>query len=109
MAVAGGTAANSPRVEQGTDLVLTGRVLFERGAAEAATDLAQAVHVRVYSPAGDELEYFRNNVLFEGRQFQVALPISYSEPPGRYLVAAEHAITGMKAKTWVDVVKKGAK
>jgi len=91
------------RVAGGRDLTLDGRVAFARGDAATAADIAQAVHVRVLDPQGKELEYYRQNVVFQGPTFKVVLPVSYSEPPGRYTVEVEHAITGMKAKTWFDV------
>ena len=75
------------------------------GAARPAdsASIAQAVHVRVYGPSGEELEHFRQNLVFDGPRFQVVLPVSLSEPPGRYRLEAEHVLTGMKAQTWFDV------
>ena len=39
------------------------------------------------------------NLLWRRRKSSV----SFSEPPGRYRVEAEHVITGMKAQTWFNV------
>ena len=98
--------ADGAGVEPGRDLLLVGRVVFSEKSASEGAKLAQTVHVRVYDPAGRELEHFRSNVLFQGGSFRVILPISYSEPPGRYTIEAEHAITGMKARASFDVLTK---
>ena len=95
--------AEPGRVEPGKDVVLAGSTPFSRADATAGKTLGQAVHLRVYSPTGDELEHFRKNVVFEGDRFRHVLPISLSAPPGRYTVQAEHAVTGMKATTGFDV------
>jgi hypothetical protein len=91
------------KVRQGEDAVLQGRVDFGAARPADSASIAQAVHVRVYGPSGEELEHFRQNLVFDGPRFQVVLPVSLSEPPGRYRLEAEHVLTGMKAQTWFDV------
>ena len=89
---------------QGRELKLTGRVEMDGGEQKQRDALGQVVHVRVYGPGGQELEWYRQNVVFVGARFQIALPISYSETPGRYTVEVDHVITGMRSKTCFDVV-----
>ncbi len=100
-------APSKPRVQPGDDFAFIGRVRFSEDSADA-TQLGQCVHLRVLDPDGRELEHYRRNVAFQGGEFQVTLPVSDSEPAGRYTVEVEHAITGMKATAWVDVAQKGA-
>ena len=63
------------------------------------------MNFRVYEPGGEELEWFRDNIVFEGADFQFILPISYSEKPGIYSIVVEHTVTGMKARTAFKVKK----
>ena len=93
-------------VSGGTDFVIEGRVDFGKASGGSISSVGQAIHLRVYSPGGKELEWFRQNHLFDGRKFQVVLPVSYSAGPGRYRVVAEHVITGMKAEVSFDVVSE---
>ena len=91
-------------LNQGAVLSLKGQVTFS---GEKDVDaLGQVVHVTVFGPELQELECYTRNVVFSGRQFQLKLPVSYSEPPGRYTVVVEHAITGTKAQACFDVEKK---
>jgi len=62
--------------------------------------------VRVYAPDGKELECFRDNIIFEGEDFEITLPISYSESAGKYTVKAEYAATCMNAQTSFEIVQK---
>ena len=82
-------------------LEVKGSVAFD-GEGDTAS-LAQVVHVVVFGPDGREAEYYRQNVLFRGAAFEVALPISYSETPGRYTAVVEHVVTGTKAEARFDV------
>ena len=66
--------------------------------ADEIAKMGQVVHIEVYNPDGKELECFRNNLLFDGKSFELALPISYSENPGEYTVKLEYPITGMKSE-----------
>ena len=68
--------------------------------------IRHGIHLEVFSPDGQELEWFRGNRLFSGGQLEVMLPISFSAKPGRYRIIAEHVITGMKAETTFDVEAK---
>ena len=97
-------APDRAAVRQGSELSVTGAVLCDGAAADAAA-LGQVVHVRVLAPDGTELEWFRNNVVFDGAAFRLVLPISYSETPGVYSLVVEHTVTGMKAKTTFEVTK----
>ena len=94
----------SQTINQGKRLTVTGKVLF--GSKVSATiKLGQVVNFRVYEPGGEELEWFRDNIVFEGADFQFILPISYSEKPGIYSIVVEHTVTGMKARTAFKVKK----
>ena len=91
-------------VKQGGVLILNGEVAFD--GEKDVESIGQAVHVEVIGPDMLKKECYARNVVFKGKQFQVKLPVSYSEQPGHYTVVAEHAITGMKTKTYFDVVDK---
>ena len=86
------------RIVQGQALRVSGTVQFAAGKEKDAASLGQVVHIRVYAPDGSELEWFRKNVVFDGADFRITLPVSYSEQPGIYSVVAEHTVTGMKAQ-----------
>lgn len=86
----------------GTPLAIAGRVRL-RGDGPLDT-VSQALHVRVYDAAGDELEWFRQNLLIRGEHFEVQLPLALSITPGRYRLVAEHAFTGVKATTSFQVL-----
>jgi len=49
------------------------------------------------------LEWYRDNLLFEGTDFEAELPISFSEEPGEYSVKVEYPITGMKSEATFEV------
>ena len=101
-------APKTAQVRQGADMVLEGTVEFGQAKDAHADAVASAVHLRVYAPDGKELEHFRKNVVFDGRRFSHTLPISLSEPPGRYTVEAENAVTGTKAIACFDVAGEDA-
>ena len=99
--------AASKTTPRGKDATIVGKVNFAPGKnTKDIASIRQAVHVRVYSPSGEELEHYRQNILFDGRRFEITLPISYSEELGSYRIEAEHAITGMKATASFDVLDK---
>jgi hypothetical protein len=100
-------APDSPAVRQGQRITLRGTVTFTGGGEADLRSMGQVAHVEVFDPAGNELEWFRSNPLFAGRTFRVTLPISYSEPPGRYTVRVEYPVTGLKAQAAFRVVKVG--
>ena len=91
-------------VPAGTDLAITGTVHFNQDAGLGA--LSQAVHLRVLDAEGNELEWFRQNILFRGRTFTVHLPLSRSIAAGSYRVTAEHALTGLETSTTFEVVNR---
>jgi hypothetical protein len=70
---------------------------------EKNVGIGQVVHVAVFSPKGKELEWYRDNLLFEGTDFEAELPISFSEEPGEYSVKVEYPITGMKSEATFEV------
>jgi len=90
-------------VRQGETLRCTARVEFEGGDEEQIARMGQVAHVEVVGPAGDQLEWYRDNILFDGREFEIELPISYSEQPGLYIINAEHTVTGMIARAEFEV------
>lgn len=83
----------------GDTLQLAMEVAFADGDEKQISQLGQVMHVEVLGPDGRELEWYRDNVLFEGRKVLKTLPISYSEKPGKYTVKVEYPLTGMKAET----------
>ena len=87
-------------VQLGGTARIAGTIDFEGDASK----IKQAIHVRVYSPEGEELEWFRQNLIIRGEGFEISLPVAYSATPGRYRVAAENAITGAVAECTFDVV-----
>ena len=91
-------------VSAGTDLAITGTVQFNQEAGLGA--LSQAVHLRVLDAEGNELEWFRQNILFRGRTFTVELPLSRSLAAGSYRVIATHAFNGLETSTTFEVVKR---
>lgn len=91
------------KIKPGEDAIITGKVDFSSGNRSDIDALAQAAQVRVYGPDKQEQEWFRQNIVFEGSEFKVILPISYSAKGGRYTVEVEHALTGMKANAFFDV------
>ena len=88
-------------VKQGQVVAIAGEVRFGRG--EDGTSMGQVVHAEVLNSSGKRLEYFDQNAVFKGGRFKVAIPVSYSESPGRYTVVIEHVVTGMRAETSFDV------
>jgi len=88
-------------VEAGTNLKIKGTIGFND--PQAAQDVSQAVHVRVFDSQSRELEWFRQNVVFAGTEFNVHLPLALSIAPGRYRVSASHALTGMQCVTHLNV------
>ena len=88
--------------KSGTRLAMAGRVRLS--GADPLDKVSQAIHVRVYDAAGDELEWFRQNLLVSGEHFEVQLPLALSITPGRYRLVAEHAFTGVKAATSFQVL-----
>ena len=90
---------------QGATAVVNGGIAFGAGRKADIAALGQAVHLRVFGPDGSERECFRRNLVFSGERFATVLPISFSEPVGRYRVEATHAITAMKAQVWFDVTE----
>jgi len=100
-------APQADRVNQGQVLAVTGQVRFDSERGADAAKLGHVVHARVYAPDGSELEWFRKNIVFDGAAFHFVLPISYTEKPGVYSIAAEHTVTGLKAQATftVEVVK----
>lgn len=60
--------------------------------------MGQVVHMEVFGPDGKELEWYRQNVVFDGSQTTVSLPISYSEKPDKYAVKARHPISRHQGK-----------
>ncbi|MBM81135.1 MAG: hypothetical protein CMJ78_11155 [Planctomycetaceae bacterium] len=89
---------------RGSSLAVKGSVSFAGNADVESID--QALHIRVFDSDDKELEWFRQNLIFRGHQFQFELPISLSAEPGRYRVVAEHAITGSRSETVFDVTEK---
>jgi hypothetical protein len=97
--------AQRPQVRPGEDLVLDGQVQLAALQSAEMEPLGQAVHIRVYGPDGGEQECYRKNLVFDGPRFQYVLPISRSEPPGRYTAEVEHVITGSKSSTSYDILQ----
>ena len=96
-----GTIASA---RSGTEVGIAGKInLAGKGKAD---EMAQAVHVRVFNAKGTELEWFRQNIVFFGTSFKVDLPLSLSTPPGRYRIVAEHALTGTKSTTTLEVASE---
>ena len=93
------------RVSQGETIRIAGKVTFADGSVEDIASLGQVVHVRVYAPDGREVECFRQNEVFDGADFEVSLPISYSEPAGVYTLEAEYPVTGMESRVSFEVVQ----
>jgi len=90
-------------VEQGQTLSVTGTVTFNDSNPDIAT-MGQVVHVEVYGPDLQEIEAYRDNVLFQGAEFTIDLPVSYSEGPGTYTVQVAYPVTGMTAQTTFEVL-----
>ncbi len=90
---------NKPVVKQSEVMMISGEMVLAGGTPEEIANMAQVVHVEVTGPDGKELEWYRNNLLFEGKDFKISLPVSYSEIPGEYTVKVEYPTTGMKAET----------
>lgn len=90
-------------VKQGDVLKIAGKVAFDGGTPEEIAGMGGVVHVAVFSSKGQELEWYRDNLLFEGTDFETELPISFSEEPGAYTVKVEYPITGMKSEATFEV------
>jgi hypothetical protein len=86
----------------GGKLTLNGVV--ESPMSSKEPNIGHAVHIEVFGPDGDELEWFRQNVVFSRSTFRVVLPVSLSARQGRYRVVVEHAITGTRSETTFDVI-----
>jgi len=87
---------NPGTVKQGERLKLRGEISLEGGRASEIAKMGQVVHIEIFGPGDKELEWYRNNLLFDGSTFEVSLPISFSEKPGEYRVLVEYPVTGMK-------------
>ena len=97
---AGGTGL---AITAGSRLELTGRVGFS--GETPGTDIGQAVHCRVFGPGGKELEWFRQNIVFQGATFPLVLPLSQSAEVGSYRVVVEHALSGTVGETVFQIRK----
>ncbi len=98
-------STSQPAIKGGDVLTINGKVAFDKPNDPAIAKLGQVVHVEVFDPTGKLMKWYTKNHLFSGDKFAVSLPISYSEPPGRYTVVIEHAVTGAKATTSFDVTE----
>jgi hypothetical protein len=83
----------------GGEVRVNGTIEFEG----TPDNIVQTLHVQVYGPTGEELEWFRQNHRAVGSTFGMTLPIAYSAIPGRYRVTAKNAITGITAECSFDV------
>jgi len=95
-----------PRVKAGDVLTVKGRIDFDPANHPAIAELGQVVHVEVLGPSGEPLQWYTQNHLFKGDGFVLSLPISYSEPAGRYTIVVEHTVTGARAVGSFDVVER---
>jgi len=86
----------------GGKLTLNG--VIESPMSSKELNIGHAVHIEVFGPDGEELEWFRQNVVFSVSTFRVVLPVSLSAKQGRYRVVVEHAITGTRSETTFDVI-----
>jgi len=91
----------TPTVRRGEILQIAGEIQFFKGGDSDA--MGQVVHIEVYDPSGTPMEYFRCNKSYKGKKFRLRLPMSFSEPIGRYKVVAACPVTGLKASTSFDV------
>ena len=94
------------KILQGKTIHIAGKINFTEGNAGDIASLGQVVHIRVYAPDGEEVECFRQNIIFDGAVFEMSLPISYSEPVGVYTVKAEYPVTGMEAQASFEVMQE---
>ncbi|MCP4816952.1 MAG: hypothetical protein GY888_30935 [Planctomycetaceae bacterium] len=90
-------------ITAGSLLELTGRVGFS--GETPGTDIGQAVHCRVFGPGGEELEWFRRNIVFQGATFPLVLPLSQSAKVGSYRVVVKHALSGTVGETVFQIRK----
>jgi hypothetical protein len=90
-------------ISAGSRLEVIGKVGFSRGSSGAG--IGQAVHVQVFAPDGEELEWFRGNVVFQGSTFRLILPLSQSARSGAYRVVVKHALSGTRGETVFQVGK----
>ena len=95
--------APTKTISAGSRLEVIGKIGFSGGAS--GTGIGQAVHAQVFSPDGEELEWFRSNVVFEGSTFRLILPLSQSARQGAYRVVVEHALSGTRGETVFQVSK----
>jgi len=93
------------KVRQGETIRIAGAIGFAAGSVDEIASLGQVVHVRVYTSEGNELECFRDNIIFAGAAFEVLLPISYTEPPGIYTLKTEYPVTGMESQVSFEVLQ----
>ena len=98
-------SASQPVLKGGDVLTINGKIAFDKPEDPAIAKLGQVVHVEVFGPSGKLLKWYTKNHLFQGDKFSVPLPISHSEPPGRYTVVIEHTVTGAKATASFDVTE----
>lgn len=89
-------------VNRGEIIQINGEIQFVKGGDGSA--MGQVVHFEVYDPSGNLMEHFRSNKSYTGEKFSLRLPISLSEPAGRYTVEAACPVTGLKASACFDVV-----
>jgi len=92
------------KVLQGETIRIAGAIGFAAGSAAEISALGQVVHVRVYTSEGNELECFRDNIIFAGAAFEVVLPISYTEAAGIYTLKTEYPVTGMESQVSFEVL-----
>ena len=93
----------APRAKAGEVVTIDGRIDFDPPDQAAIAELGQVLHVEVFGPAGDELQWYRRNHLIQGDTFRLSLPVSHSEAAGRYTVVVELTVTGATAATGFDV------
>ena len=95
------TLTAAKQVRAGDDLVLPGAIAFTGN----GKNVSHALHVRVHSADGKELEWFRQNKITRGAKFEITLPIALSAKPEHYRITVEHAITGETATAKFEIVR----
>jgi len=91
-----------PAIRQGQVLKATVVVHLD-GPQKQIAGMGQVIHLEVFGPDGKELEWYRQNVVFDGPTTTVSLPISFSEKPGRYVVRVRNPITHHRAEAPFEV------
>jgi hypothetical protein len=95
---------NSPKtISAGNRLEVIGKIGFAGGSSGAG--IGQVVHCRVFGPGGEELEWFRQNVVFQGATFSLVLPLSQSAKVGSYRVVVKHALSGTVGESVFQIRK----